>query len=379
MKLWPGRLDEETIRRLEIEKNPFFRRLELQERVRGGAARCLMCERRCIIKDGGAGACGLVYNFGGELYTVAYGLLTAAESRPAEIKPFHHYALGSSLTTISTWGCNFPCPWCQNWHLSKRVEIEGFYIDPRALAELSKAVGDVGVNVSFNEPTMLLDYAANVGRAGAKLSYNTNGYMTMKALDVLIKAGLEAANVDIKGDERTYRRFFGARFDVVWRNVRLLMKAGVHLELTVLVIPGVNDDLEWIGKLAGRIFEELGPDVPLHVTRFYPAYAMGWTRPTSVYLLEEFRRRAVETGLRYVYIGNVRGNRYEHTYCPRCGSPIIVRRGGQLVWHDLTSDGTCRRCGERIPLKLWPPKGYSPYIYMSLWKVYPKIFQKVKK
>ena len=198
----------------------------------------MLCERRCVVGEGGSGACGVVHNVGGELYTVAYGLLSALEPRPAEIKPFYHYAVGSSLTTASTWGCNFPCPWYQNWRLSRNVVLGGRYVSPEKLAPLPGRIGDVGVNFSFNEPTMLLEYAVDVGRLGARITYNTNGYMTEKALDALVEAGLEAANVDVKGDDHVYRRVLGARFDVVWRNIERMKKVGVHVELTILVVPG---------------------------------------------------------------------------------------------------------------------------------------------
>jgi pyruvate formate lyase activating enzyme len=182
------------------------------------------------------------FNLGGTLYTAAYGLLTAAESRPMEIKPLYHFYPGTSAVTISTWGCNFPCARCQNWHLSKIASPAGAYVEPERVIRWALENGDSGGNISFNEPTLLAEYAEELFRAaksaGLHASINTNGYLTEDAVRRLAEAGMEAMNIDIKGGRRTYRRWLAAGLDGVLSTARATKSLGVHIEFTYLVIDG---------------------------------------------------------------------------------------------------------------------------------------------
>lgn len=333
----------------ELLKLPNVRESPFQLRLGGGKAKCTLCYRGCTLDRGQIGLCGMRVNIDGSIYTVAYGLLTAAESRPMEIKPLYHFHPRTSALTISTWGCNFPCAWCQNYHLSKYATYLGNYVPPERLIEWTLTNGDSGINVSFNEPTMLAEYAIDVFRLakqrGLHTSINTNGYLTLEALEALRRAGLDGANFDIKGGRTTYREWLAADFDKFWSNVEYAVRSDIHVELTYLVIPDVND---WEYEEVIEAVAKLGREIPLHITGYYPAHLMD--KPaTSVRTLERIWERA-RRDLDYVYVGNVPGHPAQHTYCPNCGAVVIRRRGDRVVKVNL--DGTrCPNCGREIYIR----------------------------
>jgi len=230
------------------------------------------------------------------------------------------------------------------------VSRAGVFVEPAKVVEWALGNGDSGVNVSFNEPTMLLEYAVDVfaeaRRAGLHTSINTNGYLTREAIDALVEAGMEGANVDLKGGRETYRRWLAARFEYVVDAIEYLRRRGVWVEVTYLVIPGVNDDeyIEVVDAVA-----RIGRDVPLHITRFRPDHELLDAPPTPVDRLEEVWRYA-RRELDFVYIGNVPGHPAQHTYCPRCGYALIRRAGDRVVEVRLR-DGKCPRCGYELPMR----------------------------
>ncbi len=328
---------------------PNVRESPLGRALGGGRVQCALCHRRCTLSPGQAGLCGMRFNINSRLYTAAYGLLTAVESRPMEIKPLYHYYPRTSALTISTWGCTFPCAWCQNWHLSKISSLTGEYVQPEKLIEWALENGDSGINISFNEPTLLTEYALDVFKLarerGLHASINTNGYLTPEALEALHRAGMDGMNSDIKGGRETYRYWLAADFDKLMQTLRRAVQLGIHLEVTYLVIPGVNDQEadEVINAVAS-----LGRDVPLHITAYYPAHKLN-NPPTPTELIEEIWRRAKKE-LDYVYVGNVPGHPGQHTYCPRCGAPLIKRFEDRVV--DVKLNGyKCPRCGYEIKIR----------------------------
>ena len=343
---WPLRafdVKEALLRLPNVRESPFY------IRVGGSLAKCTLCLRGCTLSNGQAGLCGMRFNIGGRVYTAAYGLLTAAESRPMEIKPLYHFYPRTSALTISTWGCNFPCAWCQNWFLSKYASLEGVYVEPGDVVKWAIENGDSGVNVSFNEPTMMVEYSIELFRLararGLHASINTNGYLTREAIKALYDAGMEGMNVDIKGGRETYRRWLAASLDKLLEVVRYALSLGIHVEFTYLVIPGVNDGEadEVINEVA-----KLGRDIPLHVTAYHPAHMLN-NPPTPVKLLEDIWRRA-RRELDYVYLGNVPGHPGQNTYCPRCGE-LLIRRFGDRVVEVRLNGGKCPRCGYEVKIR----------------------------
>ena len=336
----------------------FVQPARLQEPI-GRRIRCLTCERRCELVPGGLGWCRTRRHQAEQLVTLIYGAVSSRAANPIEKKPFYHFYPGSRALTGGSWSCNFGCPWCQNYDLSKVTPGGGHSTSPEEFVVEAVAQRCQGTSISFNEPTLSLEWSLEVFRlARARGLYNTyvtNGYMTAEALGLLVEAGLDAMNVDVKGDAEAVRRFCkGIDVEKVWRNCRLARELGVHLEITTLVIPGVNDRDEVLRGIAARIAAELGPDVPWHVSGYYPAYR--FTAPaTPASTLERAWRIGQEAGLEFVYLGNVAGHRLENTTCPDCGELLVGRRGFSVTTFRLDR-GRCPRCGQAVP-GVWPQPG----------------------
>jgi pyruvate formate lyase activating enzyme len=293
---------------------------------------------------------------GGRLYTLVFGDVSAIESRPIEIKPFFHYWPGSTSLTFSTWSCNFDCPWCQNYSLSRAEPMpeRSHSVPPPRIVEMAEASGDRGLCGSFQEPTLLTDWAADVFACakarGLYCCYVSNGYMTIEALELLRRSGLDGLKIDVKGDEETYRRYCGAvHSNVPWRNAEAAKKMGIHVEVVNLLVPGVSDSDSTIATVVQEHLRRLGSDTPLHFTRFVPAYKFD-APATSVHRLEYARETARKAGIKYAYVGNVRGHIYENTFCPECNERLIARDGFRVVSYRLTREKKCPVCGACIPI-----------------------------
>jgi pyruvate formate lyase activating enzyme len=353
---------------------PFIHKALLQEAV-NDQVRCLTCERRCELADGQAGWCRTRQNRDGTLYTLMYGLVSSLSCNPIEKKPLYHFYPGSVALTAGSWSCNFACPWCQNWHISKSPPSGeapsdgppsgGEFVPPTEFVARAQAHGCQGTSISFNEPTLSLEWSLEVfplaREAGLYNTFVTNGYMTEQALELLVEAGLDGMNVDVKGDAEAVREYCGAEVEFVWRNCRRALELGVWVELTTLVVPGVNDDDGCLEGIVRRIVAELGPDTPWHVSSYYPAYRFT-APPTPVATLERAREIGQRAGLRYVYLGNVPGHPGEHTACPQCGAELVRRGLLRLFRCDVTPEGRCPHCGQEIAGRGWDwrrSKGYS--------------------
>ncbi len=220
----------------------------LAEEAENGKIRCLTCMRRCVIPEGGLGFCKTRKNIDGKLFTLIYGDISSLSANPIEKKPLFHFYVGSKALTVGSWSCSWSCPWCQNWEISKHPPDEfKNYVSPERLMRLVKAYRCQGTSISFNEPTLMLEYSLDVFRLardrGYYNTYVTNGYMTPEALNLLIENGLDAMNVDVKGCKEAVKKYCGANVDYVWDNIHEAKKMGVHVEVTTLVIPRVNDDV----------------------------------------------------------------------------------------------------------------------------------------
>jgi pyruvate formate lyase activating enzyme len=330
--------------------SPFIHKPLLQKAV-NNRVRCLTCERRCVLADGQVGWCRTRQNRGGTLYTLIYGAVSSLSCNPIEKKPLHHFYPGSIALTAGSWSCNFDCPWCQNYHISKAEPGEGRYMSPQEFVSTAVDLGCQGTSISFNEPTLSLEWSLEVFRlARARGLYNTyvtNGYMTAAALELLAGAGLDGMNVDVKGDAKAVKEYCGADVEMVWRNCRRARELGVWVEVTTLVIPGVNDSDEVLNGIAGRIGSDLGPDTPWHVSGYYPAYRFD-APPTPVKTLERAWQIGRQAGLTFVYLGNVPGHRLENTTCPDC-EVLLIQRQGLRTTVDHLGRGRCPNCDREIP------------------------------
>jgi len=327
------------------------------EKLSGGLVKCTICPRRCVIKPGGRGLCGVRENVDGRLYALTYGRLTAMAVDPVEKKPLYHYWPGSITLSISSLGCSFKCPWCQNWHLSQpsKVDVEHLdYVEPSEVAEQAVRAGCPSISITYNEPLIWLEYDVDVAeearKRGVEVVLVTNGYATPEALEELIPR-LAAANVDVKAfNEETYRQYCKGELRDVLRTVAELKRRGVHVETTTLLIPGLNDGEEEVRALCRWLYDELGPDHVVHFSRFFPHFKFTHLPPTPLESLERARRIALAEGMRYVYLGNVPGEGGT-THCPSCGEAVVERLGYDITSWRLTPDFRCKRCGAKLPFK----------------------------
>ena len=341
----------------KILEFPTVKEAILYEPLKGGKVRCGLCERRCIISPNKRGLCKTRMNIDGRLYTLVYGDISAIDSRPIEIKPFFHFYPGSTALTISTWSCNLKCPWCQNWHLSYRVPEpnNAKYIPPKDMVDEAIRRKDKGICISFQEPTLLFEYTIDLFRlAKEKNLYNTyvsNGYMTIDALRMLKEAGMDAINIDIKGDEEAYYNYLGgAKEEIIWRNAHVAKEMGMHVEMIHLVVTGINDNKMKIEGLIKKHLDILGPETPLHFTRYFPAYRY-FKPPTPTDILEFAYKEARRQGIYYPYIGNIPGHPFENTYCPYCGTLLIERIGYRITRWEIKGKN-CPHCKKEVHLTL---------------------------
>ncbi|MGC8849316.1 MAG: AmmeMemoRadiSam system radical SAM enzyme [Candidatus Bathyarchaeia archaeon] len=316
--------------------------------------KCNLCSHRCVIQPSKKGVCAVRENRDGRLYTLVYGRLIARAVDPVEKKPLFHFYPGSKAYSIATVGCNFRCKNCQNYDISQlpreTSRVVGDRIAPEEVVEDAKRHGCRSIAYTYTEPTIFYEYAYDVAklasREGIKNIFVTNGYITEEALRG-IKPYLDAANIDLKSfNDSFYRRICGARLEPVLEAIKLYRELGIWIEITTLIIPGLNDSEEELRRIASFIKEELDPGVPWHVSRFYPMYMLLDLPQTPLETIHKARRIGLEAGLHYVYEGNVPGEG-EHTICPGCGETLIKRVGYHVLENKLM-DSSCPRCGLKV-------------------------------
>lgn len=319
-----------------------------------GLVRCLLCPRKCVVPPGQRGHCEVRENRAGVYYTLTYGNPCAVHVDPIEKKPFYHFLPATTAFSIATAGCNLDCKFCQNWHISQArpEEVSNFDLPPSELVEAAARSGCLSIAYTYSEPTIFYEYMLECAKIaherGLRNVYHSNGFINEEPLRELCQY-LDAANVDLKGmSDEYYREMTGGRLAPVLRSLRILVEEGVHVEITTLIVPGRNDGETTLREQCEWIRENLGPDVPLHFSRFHPQHRLRDLPPTPVETLERARRIARDAGLRFVYVGNVPGHEANSTYCPHCGERIIARVGYSVQVSGLT-DGVCVHCGTPVP------------------------------
>jgi len=317
--------------------------------------RCLLCNHGCRIKDGGKGICGVRENHGGTLMSLVYGKVVARNVDPIEKKPLFHFLPGSRSYSVATVGCNFRCTFCQNADISQmpadQNRIWGQDFLPEALVAEAAASQAATIAYTYTEPTiyfeLALDTARLAVRRGIRNVFVSNGYMTRECLET-IYPDLHAANVDLKAfTDRFYKEQCGARLEPVLRTIETMKDLGVWLEVTTLLIPGLNDDPGELRDIAGFI-AGVDPGIPWHISRFHPTYRLTDIGPTPTGTIHQAREIGLEAGLQYVYSGNLPGDDGENTLCHACGQPLIDRFGF-AVQNNRIQDGQCPHCGAAVP------------------------------
>jgi pyruvate formate lyase activating enzyme len=323
------------------------------ERLEGGAVRCFLCAHGCRIAPGRRGICNVRENVDGTLLSLVYGKAVALHLDPIEKKPLYHYLPGSTSLSVATAGCNFHCLQCQNAEISQVAHdapIPGRGLPPASLVAEATAAGAQSISYTYTEPTVFFEYARETGHlareAGLGNVFVTNGFISPEAL-AATDGWLDAANVDLKAfSDETYKRIYGGRLQIVLDSIAAWWRRGVWVEVTTLVIPGVNDSEAELAAIAGFL-GGVSPDLPWHVSAFFPTYRMTDRPPTPVETLVGAREIGIQAGLRFVYVGNIQLTGGEDTTCPSCGKVVIRRTGYRIGPIDLAG-GKCRFCGASV-------------------------------
>lgn len=320
---------------------------------RKNIVKCLLCARGCTLLDGQRGACRARLNVDGELRSLVYGRPLSVHVDPIEKKPFYHFLPGTNAFSLSTSGCPLRCKFCQNWQISQASpeDYPTRFTEPARLARAAGARGAPVIAFTYNEPTVfteyLLDIAEKAKEQDVRCVLVSCGFMNEEPLKDMCEV-LDAIKIDLKGfSEEFYRDVSGAALKPVLRSIRQIHRSGIHLEIVNLVVPTLNDSDRMLSELVKWILGELGPDVPVHFTRFHPDYRLKNLPPTPVSTLEKARDLAMEKGVHYAFVGNVPGHPGNHTYCPECGK-IVLKRTGFFITGKSLKDGACGHCGEKI-------------------------------
>jgi len=332
-----------------------MREAMLYDRITEGRAHCRLCSHCCIIADGERGICQVRKNTSGILESLVYGRVIARDADPIEKKPLFHFYPGTRAYSIATVGCNFTCLHCQNHHLSQyprthEGHIVGDHVSASEIVAEAVEAGCHSIAYTYTEPTIAIEYVLEVMSeardAGLTNVWVTNGYFTADAAALIIPL-LDAANIDLKGiSDDMYHDIVGGTVRPVLNSIERLVRAGVWVEVTTLVIPGVNDskdDLQWTAEAIRGI----SPTIPWHVSRFFPSHQMTNRTRTPIRTLETARDIGRKAGLQFVYIGNLPGEG-ESTQCPTCGTTVIAR-SGFLVKEVRLDAGICPECKIATP------------------------------
>lgn len=316
--------------------------------------RCKLCPRECVIDDLERGYCGVRENRGGTYYSLVYGKPCSANVDPIEKKPLFHFLPGSQSFSIATAGCNVMCKFCQNWEISQSQpeQIRSVDMPPKSVAEIAARNRCASIAYTYSEPVVFAEYMYDTAAAGhekrIKSVMISNGYINPKPMQDLCQV-LDAVKIDLKAfTEKFYRELVSGELRPVLDTLVLLRKQNMWIEIVYLVIPGQNDAAGELSEMCRWIVTELGPDTPVHFTRFYPQYRLTNLPATPIPTLKKARQIGLDSGLRFVYTGNIPGDPGENTCCPSCGA-VLIRRLGFNVIENALQNNKCSRCQLPIP------------------------------
>ena len=322
--------------------------------LENGWVECGVFPRACRIAEGERGTCGTRENRKGRLYTLVHSRPCALGLDPVEKKPFFHVLPGATALSLATPGCNLDCRCCQNWEIAQArpEQVKTMSLPPAEVVALARQKSAPLIACTYTEPVVFAEYALDIAQAGRRAGLRTllisNGYVQEQPLAELCRE-IAAYKVDLKGfDEAFFRRHTGGELKHVLATLRRLRVHGTWTEVVYLVIPGQNDSDAEARALARFIRDEVGPETPLHFTRFHPSYRLQNVPSTPVATLDRCRAVAMAEGLKFVYLGNVPGHPGESTYCPGC-SRVLIRRVGMAVAENRMRGGACPDCHRRIP------------------------------
>lgn len=332
---------------LGLQEAMFYKKLDKK------TIQCQLCPNFCTLKNEMRGFCRVRETRDGKLYSLVYANPTAIHIDPIEKKPLFHFLPATTAFSIATAGCNFRCKFCQNWEISqfKPEETVNHYLPPDQVVEKAIKYGCSTIAYTYTEPSIFYEYMLDTAKSakvrGLKNIYHSNGSLNPEPAQKLA-VYLDGANIDLKGfSQDFYSKVSQGHLETVLDTLKILKKNKVHLEITNLIVPPLNDDMAMIKKMCIWIRDELGKDVPLHFSRFHPTYKLKNLTPTPTKTLEEARNVALAQGLEYVYIGNIPGHEAENTYCPN-DNKVVIKRTGYRVLENNVINGKCKFCGTGI-------------------------------
>ncbi len=314
---------------------------------------CLLCPKGCKVADLERGYCGVRENRGGTYHTLVHSRVCALHVDPIEKKPFFHYLPGTPAVSVATAGCNVECKFCQNWQISqfRPEQVDSIRLTPQDVVEHAKKRSSPTIAYTYTEPVVFYEFMYDTARAARQEGVTnvvvSNGYIKEEPLVELCKY-LDAVKIDLKAfTEEFYKESCSGELKPVLETLVTLKKLGMWTEIVVLIVPTLNDGEKELKEMSAWVYEELGPDVPIHFSRFHPTYKIKNLPPTSVHTLEKARDIALEAGLNYPYIGNVPGHSGENTYCPDC-KEVVIGRVGYTIVRNTIKDGKCANCEHPI-------------------------------
>ena len=323
------------------------------ETLAGGRVRCRLCPRGCVVGDQQRGYCRVRENRGGKYYSLVYGYPAAVHIDPIEKKPFFHVYPGSKSYSIATVGCNFCCKFCQNWDISQASpeDVKPAYRSPEEIAAAARKAEARTIAYTYTEPVVFNEYVNDCAVAGKKAGIESvmvsNGFISNEALQSLFPV-LKAVKIDLKSFSQSYYAdICEGQLQPVLDTLKRLSGSGVWYEIVVLLIPTLNDSSDEIKRMSAWIVKELGPDVPLHFSRYHPMYKIRNIAPTPLATLQRAQKIAWEEGVRFSYIGNVPGAEEQNTICPFCKT-VLIRRYAYSILENNIAGGRCRKCDKPI-------------------------------
>jgi len=328
-----------------VKEALFYKRLDK------GAVQCQLCPHFCFIEKGKRGKCGVRENANGKLVSLVYERLCSISVDPIEKKPLFHFKPGTECLSIATVGCNLSCSFCQNWQISQvqNKEIFGEHISAKKVVELALEKNLLGIAYTYTEPLIAIEFYLEIMElAKNKGLFNvwvSNGFSNPDPVKK-VSSYLDAINIDLKGNTQFYSELCGVPSEKpIQETLKIYKSQGVFIEVTNLIIPGFNDKPEQITQLVSWVKENLGPEIPLHFSRFWPCYKMEHLSRTGIEKLYKAKEIAEKSGLKYVYIGNVAEE--ESTKCQKCGAILIKRAGFAVRVVGLGKEGKCSKCGAK--------------------------------
>jgi pyruvate formate lyase activating enzyme len=336
------------------DESDFVKEAMHYKKLEAKRVECTLCPRACQVADRERGTCGVRENRDGSYFTLVHSRAVSRNIDPIEKKPLFHYRPGTTALSIATAGCNIECKFCQNWEISqfRPEQVRAIRLTPDRLVEMAREYDCPSIAYTYSEPVIFYEYMYDTGKkaiaSGVGSVIISNGYIQEKALLDLLPQ-LTAVKIDLKAfTEKFYKDVCSGELKPVLDTLKVLKKSGMWFEIVVLLVPTLNDDPSEIREMCKWVCGELGPDVPMHFSRFHPTYRIRSLPPTPAKTLETAYRIAREEGVRYVYLGNVPGHKAESTYCPKCGVRLVHRYGYRILENRIR-EGKCSDCDEIIP------------------------------